>query len=121
MHYLILTIIPGDEHLPYLFRVLHELSARWYSFSVQLGVAGQEQIQRHGRAVDECLALALLEWLQSGDASWKSLVEAVFIPSGGAHQVMARRITDSYRGEHKNLMYHHISDLWDSCLLLAYM
>ena len=91
---------PGDEHLPYLFRALHELSARWYSFSVHLGVTSQDQIQRHGRAVDECLALALLEWLQSGDASWKSLVEAVFIPSGGAHKVLARRITGSYRGKH---------------------
>ena len=89
---------PGIDELPYLYRTVHLLAARWNVFSLQLGVTGQEQIQRSARATDICLALALVEWLQNGAASWRGLVEAIFRPSGGGHQVLARQITTSYRG-----------------------
>ena len=83
---------------------MHILSARWNTFSVQLSVTGQDQIQRNARSADICLALALVEWLRSGEATWKGLVEAVFRPSGGGHQVLARDITKSY----KSTLYVHV-------------
>jgi hypothetical protein len=87
----------GIEKLPYLYRVLHQLSARWNSLSLQLSVNSRDQIQRIARSTDICLALTLVEWLQSGQATWKGLVEAVFRPAGGGHQVLARDIARTYK------------------------
>ena len=87
----------GIDKLCYLYRAVHLLSARWTALSIQLSVRGLDQIQRNGRTSDICLALSLMEWLQSGEASWKGLVEAVFRPSGGGHQVLARDIANSYK------------------------
>jgi hypothetical protein len=89
----------GIEKLPYLYRVLHQLSARWNSLSLQLSVNSRDQIQRIARSTDICLALTLVEWLQSGQATWKGLVEAVFRPAGGGHQVLARDIARTYKSE----------------------
>ena len=95
-----------EDHLPYLFRALHELAASWHGFSLQLGVTGQGQIQQNGRSADDCLALALYKWLTSGDASWTSLVAAIYRPAGGGHQVLAQKIANSYRG--MELVHVHV-------------
>ena len=96
--YVQIYILSSDvEKLSYLYRAVHLLSARWIALSIQLSVRGLDQIQRNGRTSDICLALSLMEWLQSGEASWKGLVEAVFRPSGGGHQVLARDIANSYK------------------------
>ena len=89
----------GVEMLPYLYRVLHQLASRWNSLSLQLSVSGQDEIQRNARSADICLAVSLVEWLQSGQATWKALVEAVFRPAGGGHQVLARDIARNYRSK----------------------
>ncbi|CAI8021428.1 hypothetical protein GBAR_LOCUS12713 [Geodia barretti] len=72
----------GVDALPFLYRVLHQLASRWNSLSLQLSVSGQDEIQRNARSADICLAVSLVEWLQSGQATWKALVEAVFRPAG---------------------------------------
>ena len=54
--------------------------------------SGQDEIQRNARSADICLAVSLVEWLQSGQATWKVLVETVFRPARGGHQVLARDI-----------------------------
>ncbi|CAI8021430.1 hypothetical protein GBAR_LOCUS12713 [Geodia barretti] len=87
----------GVDALPFLYRVLHQLASRWNSLSLQLSVSGQDEIQRNARSADICLAVSLVEWLQSGQATWKALVEAVFRPAGGGHQVLARDIARNYR------------------------
>jgi hypothetical protein len=79
--------------------VLHQLASRWNSLSLQLSVSGQDEIQRNARSADICLAVSLVEWLQSGQATWKALVEAVFRPAGGGHQVLARDIAKNYKGK----------------------
>ena len=89
----------GVDTLPYLYRVLHQLASRWNSLSLQLSVSGQDEIQRSARSADICLAVSLVEWLQSGQATWKALVEAVFRPAGGGHQVLARDIARNYRSK----------------------
>ena len=94
------------DKLPYLYRVLHQLSARWNSLSLQLSVNRQDEIQRNARTTDVCLAVCLVEWLQSGQATWKGLIEAVFRPAGGAHQVLARDIAKSYKSMYKALYIH---------------
>ena len=43
--------------------------------------------------------MCLVDWLQSGQATWKGLVEAVFRPSGGGHQVLARDIAKGYKSK----------------------
>ena len=63
-------------------------------------MGGQDEIQRNARSADICLAVSLVEWLQSGSATWKTLVEAVFRPAGGGHQVLARDIARNYRSKH---------------------
>ncbi|CAI8021431.1 hypothetical protein GBAR_LOCUS12714 [Geodia barretti] len=88
----------GVDALPFLYRVLHQLASRWNSLSLQLSVSGQDEIQRNARSADICLAVSLVEWLQSGQATWKALVEAVFRPAGGGHQVLARDIARNYKG-----------------------
>ena len=93
-------IVPsGVDALPFLYRVLHQLASRWNSLSLQLSVSGQDEIQRNARSADICLAVSLVEWLQSGQATWKALVEAVFRPAGGGHQVLARDIARNYKGK----------------------
>ena len=87
------------DKLPYLYRVLHQLASRWKSISLQLSVSGQDEIQRNARSADICLAVSLVEWLQSGQATWKALVEAVFRPAGGGHQVLATDIARNYKSE----------------------
>ena len=87
------------DKLPFLYRVLHQLASRWNSLSLQLSVSGQDEIQRNARSADICLAVSLVEWLQSGQATWKALVEAVFRPAGGGHQVLARDIARNYRSK----------------------
>ena len=93
----ITNLYPGIDKLPYLYRVLHQLSARWNALSLQLSVNSRDQIQRNARSTDICLALTLVEWLQSGQATWKGLVEAVFRPAGGGHQVLARDIAKTHK------------------------
>jgi hypothetical protein len=93
------------DKLPFLYRVLHQLSSRWNSLSLQLSVSGQDEIQRNARTTDICLAVSLVEWLQSGQATWRGLVEAVFRPAGGGHQVLARDIARSYKSEHCCVYY----------------
>ena len=92
------------DKLPYLYRVLHQLASRWNSLSLQLSVSGQDEIQRNARSADICLAVSLVEWLQSGQATWKALVEAVFRPAGGGHQVLARDIARNYRSNFVGLV-----------------
>ena len=94
--YIFISFADVDK-LPYLYRVLHQLSSRWNSLSLQLSVSGQDEIQRNVRSADICLAVSLVEWLQSGQATGKALVEAVFRPAGGRHQVLARDIARNYR------------------------
>ena len=94
------VLTTGVDALPFLYRVLHQLASRWNSLSLQLSVSGQDEIQRNARSADICLAVSLVEWLQSGQATWKALVEAVFRPAGGGHQVLARDIARNYRSEH---------------------
>ena len=62
-------------------------------------MGGQDEIQRNARSADICLAVSLVDWLQSGSATWKTLVEAVFRPAGGGHQVLARDIARNHRSE----------------------
>lgn len=97
----------GEDHLPYLFRALHDLAASWHGFSLQLGVTGQGQIQQNGRSADDCLALALYQWLKSGDASWTALIAAIYRPAGGGNQVLAQKIADSYKGM-ELIICHHV-------------
>jgi hypothetical protein len=92
-----ISLYSGVDKLPFLYRVLHQLSSRWNSLSLQLSVSGQDEIQRNARTTDICLAVSLVEWLQSGQATWRGLVEAVFRPAGGGHQVLARDIARSYK------------------------
>ena len=98
--YALSFIVTTDvDKLPFLYRVLHQVASRWNSLSLQLSVSGQDEIQRNARSADICLAVSLVEWLQSGQATWKALVEAVFRPAGGGHQVLARDIARNYRSE----------------------
>ena len=97
--YLMKNSLVGVDKLPYLYRVLHQLASRWNSLSLQLSVSGQDEIQRNARSADICLAVSLVEWLQNGQATWKALVEAVFRPAGGGHQVLARDIARNYRSK----------------------
>ena len=69
-------------------------------------MGGQDEIQRNARSADICLAVSLVEWLQSGSATWKTLVEAVFRPAGGGHQVLARDIARNYRSEFNMFCVH---------------
>ena len=77
-------------------------------------MGGQDEIQRNARSADICLAVSLVEWLQSGSATWKTLVEAVFRPAGGGHQVLARDIARNYRSEFNMFCVH-------DCVLQTYI
>lgn len=87
-----------DDDLPFLFRRLHSLAPRWFGFCLQLGVKDLEQIERNGTSVDDRLVLALQDWLRACDVSWRKLIEAIFRPSGGGHQVLASDVAKSFQG-----------------------
>ena len=48
--------------------------------------------------MDDCLVLALQDWLKTSDVSWRKLIEAIFRPAGGGHQVLASDVAQSFRG-----------------------
>lgn len=96
-YYNFLSIIEDDD-LPFLFRGLHSLAPRWYGFCLQLGVKGLDQIEMNGTSADDRLVLALKDWLNTSDVSWRKLIEAIFRPSGGGHQVLASEVAQSFRG-----------------------
>ena len=92
----------GEDHIPFLFRRLHRLTAKWEGFSVQLGVpvTQLENIKQNGTSADQCFALALWEWLKGcNNVSWRRLITAIFSPAGGENQVLAGEIAESFQGE----------------------
>lgn len=88
-----------EDDLPYLFRRLHCLAAKWRGFCLQLGVRNLEKIKIDGKTVDDRLALALQGWLTGDNVSWKVLITAIFRSAGGGHQVLAGEIAISFKGE----------------------
>ena len=98
-HLIFLSILIERDDLPYLFRRLHRLASNWEGFCLQLGVKNLGQIKIKGTTVDDCLVLALRDWLIGDNVSWKVLITAIFRRAGGGHQVLARDIAESFKGE----------------------
>ena len=89
---------PGEEDIPFLFRRLHRLTAKWEGFCLQLGVEELESIRKNKTSADLHFALALWKWIKGYDnVSWKGLITAVFSQAGG--QKPAGKIAESFRGE----------------------
>lgn len=99
----IFLFILEDDDLPFLFRGLHSLAPKWYGFCLQLGVKDLDKIEMNGTSVDDRLVLALQDWLKTPDVSWRKLIEAIFRPSGGGHQVLASDVAKSFRGNKFNI------------------
>ena len=101
----------ADKHLPFLYRILHSVAADWNGLALCLRVNNRDQIQRNAISVDYALALALQDWLKSGNASWKMLLDAVASPVGARNRAIARDVA---------LGLSHESRDSDSCLILLY-
>lgn len=91
----------ADRDLPYLYRLLHCVAADWNSFALCLEIENRDKIKRDSLSVDISLALALQEWLRSGNASWRKLLKAVASPIGARNQALAKNLADSYRSKLK--------------------
>ena len=61
------TLLSDDKALPHLFRVIYSLSPKWHGFGLQLGVPDLDDIKKNGTGADDCLVLALQNWLKSGN------------------------------------------------------
>ena len=55
--------------------------------------------------MDDCLVLALQDWLKTPDVSWRKLIEAIFRPAGGGHQVLASDVAQSFRGNNFSIYW----------------
>jgi hypothetical protein len=87
-----------DGALPYLYRVIYSLSPKWHGFCLQLDVPDLDQIKKNGTGADDCLVIALQNWLKEGTATWRNLIRAIFLPVGGGNQVLAKKIASSFKG-----------------------
>jgi hypothetical protein len=86
-----------DGALPYLYRVIYSLSPKWHGFCLQLDVPDLDQIKKNGTGADDCLVIALQNWLKEGTATWRNLIRAIFLPVGGGNQVLAKKIASSFK------------------------
>lgn len=91
------TEILTEEHLPYLYRLLHRVAADWVGIALCLNVRNRQQIGRDSIGVDYALALVLQDWLKSGESSWKKLLNAIKSPVGANHRALAMKIALSYQ------------------------
>ena len=99
------AILSDEEALPYLFRVIYSLSPKWHGLCLQLGVPDLDEIKKNGTGADDCLVLALQNWLKGGEATWRNLIRAIFLPAGGGNQVLAKKVASSFKG-----MYNRTSN-----------
>lgn len=84
--------------MPHLFRVIYTLAPKWHQFSMQLGVPDIDQIRKDGRCADDCLVLALQNWLRQENTCWKDLIKAIYQPAGGGNQLLAKKVSLTFRG-----------------------
>lgn len=91
--------IPADKHLPFLYRLLHSVAADWNGFALCLEVENRDQIKKDSLCVDYALALTIQDWLKSGDASWRKLLEAVASRIGGRNEALAKKLAQSYQSK----------------------
>ena len=65
-----------------------------------------DQIEKNGTSVDDCLVLALQNWLKGDNANWKQLIRAINKPAGGDNRRLASDLaTETFGGKIIYLIY----------------